>query len=66
MHAYSRRNLALADAYISALPAGPVLDFCTIPLALAYGTLEALERGDGKLSRSAVLQIIAQSTQGHV
>jgi farnesyl-diphosphate farnesyltransferase len=64
MHAYARRNLALADAYTNALPPGPVLDFCSLPLALAYATLEALARGDGKLSRSAVLQIVNQSRAG--
>jgi farnesyl-diphosphate farnesyltransferase len=64
MHAYARRNLALADAYTSALPSGPVLEFCTIPLALAHATLDSLARGDGKLSRSEVLQIVEQSTSG--
>ena len=58
MDAYARRNLALADAYTSALPPGPVLDFCSIPLALAYATLDALASGGDKLSRKAVLQII--------
>ncbi len=58
MHMYARRNLALADAYTDALPPGPVLDFCAIPLALAHATLEALSRGGGKLSRSEVLQIV--------
>lgn len=64
MHAYARRNLALADAYTNALPAGPPLAFCTIPLALAYATLEALARGDGKLSRGEVLRIIGRYTDG--
>ena len=62
MHAYARRNLALADAYTGVLPPGPVLDFCSLPLALAYATLESLARGDGKLSRSAVLQIVNHNT----
>jgi len=66
MHAYARRNLALADAYTSALPPGPVLDFCSIPLALAYATLECLACGDSKLSRSDVLQIINQHTPGQI
>ncbi len=66
MHAYALRNLALADAYTSALPPGPVLDFCSIPLALAYATLESLARGDGKLSRSDVLQIVDQNTPGRL
>lgn len=65
MYAYARRNLALADAYTSTLPAGPVLDFCSIPLALAYATLEALARGGGKLSRCDVLQIVNRYIPGH-
>lgn len=64
MHAYARRNLALADAYTRALPPGPARDFCTIPLALAYATLKALVRGDGKLTRSEVLHIVGQNQQG--
>lgn len=66
MHAYARRNLALADAYTRNLPPGPVLDFCSIPLALAYATLEALAHGNGKLSRSEVLQIVKQFIPGHL
>jgi farnesyl-diphosphate farnesyltransferase len=57
MFAYARGNLTLADAYLHALPEGPARDFCTIPLKLAHATLEALERGEAKLSRSAVLQL---------
>lgn len=60
MHAYARRNLALADAYIEELPPGPILDFCALPLALAYATLESLARGKEKLSRIDVLQIVNQ------
>ena len=63
MDAYARRNLALADAYTNALPPGPAWDFCSIPLALAYATLDSLANGDGKLSRSAVLQIVEQNTR---
>lgn len=66
MHAYARRNLALADAYTSVLPPGPVLDFCTLPLALAYATLESLTRGAGKLNRNEVLQIVSQHAAGRV
>lgn len=66
MHAYARRNLVMADAYTSALPLGPVLDFCSIPLALAHATQESLVRGDGKLSRSDVMRIINQHTSGSV
>ena len=66
MHAYARRNLVLADAYTHALPSGPPLDFCTIPLALAYATLDALAHGDRKLSRSEVLRIVGQGAAGGV
>ncbi|HLX56974.1 MAG TPA: phytoene/squalene synthase family protein [Ktedonobacteraceae bacterium] len=66
MQAYARRNLALADAYTSALPPGPVLDFCSLPLALAYATLDSIARGDGKLSRSDVLQIVEKITPGRL
>jgi farnesyl-diphosphate farnesyltransferase len=59
---YARRNLILADAYTKSLPVGPALDFCQIPLALAYGTLDALADGEDKLSRSAVLTLIGQVT----
>lgn len=62
LHNYARRNLSLADAYISALPEGPALDFCQIPLTLAYGTLDALANGKQKLSRSDVLALIDQAT----
>jgi farnesyl-diphosphate farnesyltransferase len=58
MQGYARRNLALADAYTKALPAGPALDFCRIPLALAHGTLDALMLGEAKLSRSRVLALV--------
>jgi farnesyl-diphosphate farnesyltransferase len=60
MHAYARRNLALADAYTNALPVGPALDFCRIPLTLAHGTLEALANGKEKLSRSDVIALISR------
>lgn len=55
---YAAENLALADEYVKALPRGPVLEFCRVPLALAYATLEALGRGETKLSRATVLEIV--------
>ena len=65
MQMYARRNLALANAYTSALPLGPALDFCQIPLTLAYATLDALVRGEQKLSRSNVLALIEQVSSGN-
>lgn len=61
---YAQRNLALADEYTKALPAGPARDFCQIPLALAHATLDVLAHGEEKLSRSAVVALIAQVTGG--
>ena len=58
VRAYAERNLSLADAYVEALPTGHVRDFCRIPLSLAYATLDALARGESKLSRTAVLEIV--------
>lgn len=55
---YARRNLVLADAYTNSLSAGPALQFCQIPLALAHGTLDALASGKEKLSRSDVYALI--------
>jgi farnesyl-diphosphate farnesyltransferase len=63
MFAYAKRNLAQADAYISGIHSGPIHDFCIIPLALAHGTLEALEAGESKLSRAEVIQIVNQVTE---
>lgn len=60
LQAYARLNLSLADAYISELYAGPALDFCNIPLVLAHATLDALARGEEKLSRTAVMELTAQ------
>lgn len=60
MHRYARHNLALADAYTQALPKGPALDFCKIPLTLAYGTLDALSSGKEKLSRTDVMALIGR------
>jgi farnesyl-diphosphate farnesyltransferase len=62
MQMYARRNISLADAYTKALPKGPALDFCQIPLALAHATLDVLALGEPKLSRSDVLELIEQVT----
>jgi farnesyl-diphosphate farnesyltransferase len=61
---YSRRHLKQADAYADALPDGPILEFCRIPLVLAHATLEEVESGGLKLSRSAVMKLVQQITSG--
>lgn len=63
MHAYARYNLSLADSYTKALPPGPALQFCQIPLTLAHATLEVLALGKPKLSRSDVLALVEKVTQ---
>jgi farnesyl-diphosphate farnesyltransferase len=60
MQAYARRNLSLADTYTKALPKGPALDFCKIPLTLAHATLDLMALGGEKLSRSQVLALTEQ------
>lgn len=57
---YARQNLELADAYTAALPIGPALDFCRIPLTLAHATLNAMAQGEAKLSRSTVIDLVSQ------
>ena len=54
---YAIHNLSLADAYARSLPPGPFVYFIQTPLALAYATLDALARGEAKLSRGAVLKL---------
>jgi farnesyl-diphosphate farnesyltransferase len=58
MQRYARRNLKMADAYTQALPKGPALLFCRIPLALATATIDALAQGREKLSRADVMAIV--------
>lgn len=64
MLAYSKRNLQQAALYTQSLPQGPIYEFCSIPLALAQATLEAVEAGQEKLSRSAVLHLVQQIVGG--
>lgn len=57
----ARADLAAAAEYVALLeeggaPAG-VRRFCDLPLCLAQATLDALARGEAKLSRDAVLAI---------
>jgi len=66
MHTYARKNLEMADAYTAALPLGPALDFCRLPLALAHATLDALSQGEEKLSRSMVMSLVSQLTSSPV
>jgi farnesyl-diphosphate farnesyltransferase len=61
MRGYARRHLAIADRYTRELPKGPIREFCAIPLALAWATLEALEQGREKLTRGEVNEVVAKA-----
>jgi farnesyl-diphosphate farnesyltransferase len=63
MFRYARRNLSLADKYTQALPKGPALEFCQIPLTLAHGTLNVMAMGEKKLTREAVLELVERVTR---
>jgi farnesyl-diphosphate farnesyltransferase len=58
MHQYARYNLTHAEAYSNTLPRRPFTYFIRIPLVLALATLDALDRGEKKLSRAAVLNLV--------
>ena len=58
MRKYSLDNLKLAQKYTESLPQGPIQYFCMIPLALAYATLIALSKGQNKLTRELVLDLV--------
>ncbi len=60
MFAYARNYIELAKNGIKAMPKGSFKYFVEIPLLLADGTLDAIEKGAGKLSRQQVLQIVGQ------
>ncbi|MDJ0534195.1 MAG: phytoene/squalene synthase family protein [Xenococcaceae cyanobacterium MO_207.B15] len=59
MQEYARSQLQLGKLYTDALPNSPALDFCRIPLALAFATLDAIALGKAKLSRSEVLSLVS-------
>ena len=58
MHQYARYQLNLGQMYTDALSDSPALDFCRIPLALAFGTLDAIALGKEKLTRTDVLSLV--------
>lgn len=60
MFLYARHNLALADVYLKDIKPGPILNFCKIPLALAYGTLDVLTEGKEKMSRADVTEVVSR------
>jgi farnesyl-diphosphate farnesyltransferase len=63
MLAYARRHLALAESYVHDLPPGPILDFCRVPLALAYASMDSFMTGEGHLARNALYELVDQATR---
>lgn len=60
---YAKANLRRGDRYVGEFPrGGPAYKFCSGPQELAHATLEALERGKSKLSRSEVLAILRKES----
>ncbi|MGF7050251.1 farnesyl-diphosphate farnesyltransferase [Paenibacillus sp. DS2015] len=59
MMSYARQNLKDAESYTSRIKLDPIYNFCKIPLALANGTLDAIESGKSKLNRVSVLKIVS-------
>lgn len=56
---YARANLSRGDVYVRGFPSeGAAHEFCRGPQALAYATVNALGRGELKLSRGEVLKIL--------
>jgi len=60
MFGYARKNIELAKAGVASISQQSFKYLVQIPLALAEATLEALENGQAKLTRSQVLQIVGQ------
>lgn len=60
MFVYARKNLSLAKTSLASIHQNSFKQMVEIPLALAEATLEALENGQSKLTRTQVLQIVGQ------
>lgn len=60
MMLYARSHLALGKAYVDSLQPGSIRNFCSVPLALAYASIDTLAVGKPKLTRAGVLEIVQQ------
>ena len=60
MFSFARKNIEQAKSSIRQISHKPFRCLVDIPLALAEATLQALEAGQPKLTRSQVLQIVGQ------
>ncbi len=62
MFAYTRRNLSVADEYVTELGEGQPRTFCKIPLTLAHATVKLISTGGNKLTRDTVLKLVNSIT----
>jgi farnesyl-diphosphate farnesyltransferase len=60
MLAYALENLDAFDVYAQTLPRSTFKRFTRIPRALAYATLDVIQKGREKLSRDEVVAIVSQ------
>lgn len=60
MLAYAIENLDAFDVYAQTLPRSTFKHFTRIPRALAYATLDVIQKGKEKLSRDEVISIVSQ------
>jgi farnesyl-diphosphate farnesyltransferase len=60
LDAYAERNLRAADDYFRRLQPDAFSALIEIPLTLAHATLEVLRRGERKLSRPMVVELVRQ------
>jgi len=58
---YARDCLERAEAYALTVPSRAFLAIYQIPLKLAFGTLDAIARGEAKLTREAVIALVAEA-----
>ncbi|SDY76800.1 squalene/phytoene synthase family protein [Thermoactinomyces sp. DSM 45892] len=58
LYDYARKQLELADQYIKSIQTREIWEFCRIPYVLALGTLRAMELGNQKLTREAVVELV--------
>jgi farnesyl-diphosphate farnesyltransferase len=58
---YAKSKLLQGDVYVEGFPPGPAREFCRGPQILAYATLDALARGESKISRSVVKAVFEAS-----
>lgn len=60
---YAKKQLHEADEYIKSIESKHIYEFCSIPLALAHATLQAIESDHKKLKRHEVIEIVNEIIQ---